>query len=232
MSNTPVATNYTYAFVRSALPASAQVLLEVGCGDGELAGRLLADGFDVVAVDADPTCVEAAKARGVDARQAEWPAAPSGQFDAILFTRSLHHVDALDASVEAAIRSLRPEGRVIVEDFRAEGGSARSSEWYLSMVRELSDGGTLINDADAGELVGKLAPARHDGHQLHSSKAIAAALERHFAVRTAGAAYYFRYLEPFLRDAGAAQWLLDIELERLAAGELDPLGQRFIAWRR
>jgi SAM-dependent methyltransferase len=191
--------------------------------------RLMADGFDVVAVDSDLAWVEAAKACGLDARLAEWPAELDRQFDAILFTRSLHHVHALDKGVEAAARALLPNGRVIVEDFRAEGGSARSADWYGSMVRKLASGGMLTNEADVDALLGKLPPASHDGHELHSSRAIAAALDRRFEVSAVGAAYYFRYLEPCFRDEGAAQWLLDIELEQIAANAIDPLGQRFIA---
>ena len=229
MSNSPVATAYTQAFIRSALPAGARSLLEIGCGDGELAERLIADGFELVAIDTDSACVEAAKARGVDARLAEWPVELDRQFDAILFTRSLHHVHALDEGVAAAARALSPDGRVVVEDFRAEGGSARGADWYRSMVRELASGGMLTGEADVDDLLGKLPPASHGAHELHGSQAIAAALDRHFDVSAVGAAYYFRYLEPFLRDDGAAQWLLDIELEQIAADEIDPLGQRFIA---
>ena len=42
------------------------------------------------------------------------------------------------------------------------------------------------------------------------------------------AAYYFRYLEPHLREAGAAKWLLEVELEQIVAGEIDALGKRFV----
>ena len=232
MNNTPVATAYTHTFVRTSLGEGARRILEIGCGDGELAERLAADGFEVVAIDADEACVAAAKARGVAARLADWPADLGGDFDAVLFTRSLHHVHDLDGAVAAAGRALGPQGRIIVEDFRAEGGSARSSDWYRAMVEELSIGGMLTDDADAGALIAKLPPASHDGHELHSSQMIAAALDRRFEVSAAGAAYYFRYLEPCLRDDGAAQWLLDVELEQIGADALDPLGQRFIALQR
>jgi len=228
MSKAPVATAYTHAFIRSALPAGARRLLEIGCGEGELAERLAAEGLAVVAVDADETCVAAARAKGVDARLAEWPADLGGDFDAVLFTRSLHHVHDLEGAVAAAGQALRPEGRMIVEDFRAEGGSRSGAEWYGSMVRELASAGMLTDGADVDDLLGKLPPASHDGHELHGSRTIAAALDRLFDVSAAGAAYYFRYLEPCLRDDGAAQWLLDIELEQIAAGQIDPLGQRFI----
>lgn len=229
MSNSPVATAYTHAFVRTALPAGAKRILEIGCGEGELAERLLQDRLDVVAIDADEACVAAAKARGLEARRAEWPADLGGDFDAVLFTRSLHHVHDLDGAVAAAGRALRSEGRLIVEDFRAEGGTQRSADWYRAMVEELANGGMLTDGADVQALIGKLPPASHDGHELHSSHAIAAALDRRFEVSAAGAAYYFRYLEPCLRDVGAARWLLDVELEQIAADAIDPLGQRFIA---
>ena len=229
MSNTPVVTAYTHAFIRSALPAEARSLLEIGCGDGELAKRLLGDGFEVTAVDTDPACVAAAKGRGVDARLIEWPAELVRQFDAILFTRSLHHVHDLAGAVSAAARALKPGGRVIVEDFRAEGGSRRASDWYEAVVHELLAGGALADGVDAEGLLGKLPLALHDGHELHSSTAIQVALEREFAVAASDAAYYFRYLEPHLREVGAAQWLLDIELEQIEASDIDALGKRFVA---
>ena len=190
MSNTPVATAYTHAFVRAALPTGARRILEIGCGEGDLANRLLQDGLEVVAIDSNASCVEAAKARGVDARLAEWPAELGGDFDAVLFTRSLHHVHDLDGAVAATGRALCPGGRVIAEDFRAEGGTRRSADWYESMVRELASGGMLTDEADAAVLIGKQPPASHDGHALHGSQAISSALDRQFAVSAAGAAYY------------------------------------------
>ena len=44
----------------------------------------------------------------------------------------------------------------------------------------------------------------------------------------AGAAYYFRYLEPELADPEGAQGLLEAELEAIASGRIDPLGRRFV----
>src|SRR5690349_17075257 len=108
---------YTLEFVRRSLPEQALRLLEVGCGDGALAAALAADGLKVVAIDVDPEVVDIARASAVDARVAEWPNFEDGRFDAVLFTRSLHHVHDLMPSVEAAAAALNSGGRIIVEDF-------------------------------------------------------------------------------------------------------------------
>lgn len=230
MTNVLISTAYTQRFVLASLPSHARRILEVGCGDGGLAERLMAEGADIVAIDADPMCVAAAQQRGLDARQAEWPA-ELGQFDTILFTRSLHHIHDLDRAVEAAIEALQPGGRIIVEDFRAEGGSARSDRWYRGMVRQLLESGALADSANAEALFEKLPPARHDGDELHSSPAIREALLHRLDVTCSDAAYYFRYLEPHLRQAGDAQGLLDVELKLIGGGEIDALGKRFVASR-
>lgn len=121
----------TLVFVRSWLAHPLRVL-EVGCGEGELAAALVEGGYRVVAIDSDAAAVEIAKARGVDARLATWPLFDDGQFDAVLFTRSLHHIEPLDAAVAHAREVLQPGGRIIIEDF----APAEMSPRFLSWLRE------------------------------------------------------------------------------------------------
>ena len=52
-------------------PVAGERVLDLGCGDGELAIQLVARGCEVVAVDAAPGMVERARARGLDARIAD-----------------------------------------------------------------------------------------------------------------------------------------------------------------
>ena len=223
MSNAPVATAYTHDFVRSALPPGTRRILEIGCGNGELARRLMDDGFEVVAIDSDRTCVEEAMAAHVDARLMDWPANVDGAFDAVLFTRSLHHIDPLDKAVEAASAAVRSGGRIIVEDFQAEGGSERSSAWFAQLLRSLRED-QKVSDVDA--LIARIAPDDH-GHVLHSSSAIAEALARRGTVQQRDAAYYFRYLEAELGEAATCE-LLETEVTLIESEAIDALGKRFV----
>ena len=225
------ATAYTRDFILSALPARSERLLEIGCGDGALAEALGHDGPEVVAIDMDAALVDAAQARGVDARRAEWPGFSDGRFDAVLFTRSLHHVRDLAASVAAAFDALRGNGRVIVEDFMAEGCTERSERWFVSLAALLDRAGLLARPTGyLAQVLGKSEPEAHD-HDLHSSASIAATLGAHGRIlRAEPSAYYFRYITPALADGSdLAEALLDHEREMIAAGAIDAFGRRFVA---
>src|SRR5215510_2943616 len=113
-------TRSTYIFVKRFLPPSGGRILEVGCGAGELAASLSKDGYAVVAIDSDRDSIAAAQLLGVDARIATWPDFNDGEFDAVLFMRSLHHIHPLDASIRRAEESLAADGPLIVEDFAYE----------------------------------------------------------------------------------------------------------------
>jgi SAM-dependent methyltransferase len=108
-------TRYTYDFIKRFVPSECRRILEVGCGTGGLAARLSNDGYSVVAVDCDSDSVAAARRLHVDARIATWPNFGDGQFDAILFTRSLHHIHPLAESIKHAAGSLVAGGLIIVE---------------------------------------------------------------------------------------------------------------------
>src|SRR5580704_9095882 len=49
-------------------PQPGERILDLGCGDGVLTAKIAATGATIVAVDAAPDMVAAAKARGLDAR--------------------------------------------------------------------------------------------------------------------------------------------------------------------
>lgn len=227
------ATAYTFEFVRSALPVGAARVLEVGCGDGALAAALGDAGLEVVAIDSDPEMVAIARGRGVHACEAQWPDFSSGTFDAVLFARSLHHLRQLEAGVAAAFATLSGCGRVIVEDFLAEGEPPRSRAWFDSLASLLHRSGLLPRPTDfLRERLGlEFEHAAHHHHDLHASTAIAAALEAEAAtLRCENSAYYFRYLQPSLDDrTGLAEALLAHECDLIAADLIDALGRRYVA---
>jgi len=90
-----VPTRETLKFLQSHIPVGATIL-EVGCGKGEVACELLKRGYHVSGLDSGPEVVTSAQAHGVPAVVASWPKfASSVSFDAIAFTRSLHHINPL-----------------------------------------------------------------------------------------------------------------------------------------
>ena len=123
-------TRYTYDFVKRFLPSEGGRILEVGCGAGELAACLFKDGYAVVAIDSDRDSIAAAQRLG--------------QFDAVLFTRSLHHIHPLDESVGRVAKSLAEGGRIIVEDFAYDSVDEKTLRWFRSTIRLLEATGLLI----------------------------------------------------------------------------------------
>jgi SAM-dependent methyltransferase len=230
------ATFYTHAFVRDSLPPGARRLLEVGCGEGALAAALQAEGFALVALDTDAACVKAARARGVDARLASWPDFDGGRFDAVLFTRSLHHVGDLEAGVAAAFGCLGPGGRIIVEDFDFGYADEATLGWFASLLRliqatraDLGDDG-LVRALAAGEEAPLAAWRAQHHHDLHPAEAIEAALRASAASLTVeSSAYFFRYLARATADAAIAGAMLAHELDLIGSGRIAPLGRRYVA---
>jgi len=93
-------------------PQRGERILDLGCGDGALTERIAAAGAEVVAVDASPDQVAAARARGLDARVARAEALPfAGEFDAVFSNAALHWMPDADAVLTSVFQALRPGGR-------------------------------------------------------------------------------------------------------------------------
>jgi 2-polyprenyl-3-methyl-5-hydroxy-6-metoxy-1,4-benzoquinol methylase len=234
-------TRYTYDFVKRFLPSEGGRILEVGCGAGELAACLSKEGYAVLAIDSERDSIAAAQQLGVDARIATWPDFNGGQFDAVLFTRSLHHIRPLDESVERAAESLAEGGRIIVEDFAYESADEKTLRWFRSAIRSLEAKGLLtVGDEFLHKILSKTetldAWRQNHEYDLHTAAEIGGHLEKIFSrVMRENAPYYFRYIAGAIppsdkRDA-ILQGFADQEETMAADGSIVPLGCRFVAVR-
>ncbi len=95
---------------------SPRTVLEVGCGEGELAERMSRElGADVLALDQSERMVELTRARGVEARVGDAQALPfdDGTFDAVVAAWMLFHLPDVDRGLAELARVLVPGGRLV-----------------------------------------------------------------------------------------------------------------------
>jgi SAM-dependent methyltransferase len=196
------------AFVRANMPAPPARLLEVGAGDGELAGSLAEAGYEVIAIDPNPG---GPNVRACGLHELDEPAA---SFDAALAVLSLHHVEPLDASLERLAEVLKAKGTLLVDEFDVAAFDLRAATWWLEQRRALG----ADEDTTADELVGE-----HRAH-LHPLTRVVRALEPHFHVSAP------------VRGAYLYRWDLDEgvraeEEDLIAQGRIPAVGARFLAQR-
>jgi ubiquinone/menaquinone biosynthesis C-methylase UbiE len=105
------------AIVFDAVAAVApRSVLEVGCGEGELAERIERElGAEVVALDQSERMVELTRARGVEAHVGDVTELPfpDDSFDVAVAAWMLYHVPDVDRAVRELGRVLRPGGRLV-----------------------------------------------------------------------------------------------------------------------
>lgn len=231
-----VPTRATAEFLSAHLPARSRIL-EIGCGEGHVARELLNRGYEVTGVDPDPEAVRRAKRMGVAAVEAAWPEFECADVDAVVFTRSLHHISPLPDAVRRAHQVLRPEGRLLVEDFAFDEADDATIEWFLEMVKSKA-GRTLIKlipDEFVTDLLGAGDPlaAWHEGHDhdLHTLSAMKQAIAEQFLIHnTPAIPYLYRYLVPVLPETvEAATFVENVfheEAIRGKRGEIVLVGRR------
>lgn len=97
-------------------PRAGERILDVGCGDGVLTAKLVAQGCQVVGVDGSAAQVEAARALGLDARVADAQSlAFEGEFDAVFSNAALHWMQDPARVIDGVWRALVPGGRFVAE---------------------------------------------------------------------------------------------------------------------
>ena len=99
-------------------PKPGEHILDIGCGDGALTEKLAATGAILTGVDASPTMVAAARARGLHIDHHPAQSLPyENQFDAAFSNAALHWIpEAIQTTALSAIhRALKPSGRFVAE---------------------------------------------------------------------------------------------------------------------
>lgn len=188
-------------FVRGALPSPPARVLEVGCGAGDLARALAGAGFAVLAID--PQAPDGAIFERSTIEELDEGAGP---FDAVVASRSLHHVHDLDL-VLAKIARLAP--LLVVEEFAWDRLDDATARWYDEQRARSPDPPRPSSEWRS----------RHDG--LHGFDALRAGLGRRFAERTfTFVPYLYRYLHVPELEAR--------EAELIDEGVINALAFRFV----
>ncbi len=233
-------TRETLMFLISRIPVGAQIL-EIGCGEGRVACELLKHGYGVTGLDSDLEAIARAQARGVRAVVASWPKYDSSfSFDAIAFTRSLHHINPLRQAIARARELLNPNGFLLIEDFALDEVNEATVAWFVKVLRSTQDK-ALINPVPH-QLVTDLLSASdvmqtwrdNRAHDLHPFTAMNEAIAAQFVLREAQSVpYFYRYLIPVLPETSAAASFVDevFQQETILGnrGEIVLLGRRIVA---
>jgi SAM-dependent methyltransferase len=129
------------AFIAALCPSGH--VLDVGCGTGALAQRLVARGYDVVGLDPSEGMLEIMRARApeVTAVCASGTDVPleSDRFDVVLSVATMHHIaepTAVRQTLAEMTRVSKPGGRIVVWDH-----NPRNPYWSSLMARVPQDTG-------------------------------------------------------------------------------------------
>ena len=185
-------------------------MLEVGCGEGELARALDAAGYDVTAID--PVAPDGDIFRRIKLEDLEDDAA----FDAVVASRAFHHMgDNLDLNLAHVARALEG-GPFVLDEFGWEQFDEATADWYEGQRRALVAAGH--------EPSGPAASAWVEHHEDHDVTPGDELLER---VRARFEELHFErvpYLHRYLGGVASA----DLERALIETGAIRAVGFRFV----
>lgn len=197
-------------YVLEHLPPPPARVLEVGCGDaGGVTPALLAAGYEVLAVD--PRAPEGPCYRQIRIEELD----DDGPFDAVVAGRVLHHVDPLGPVLDK-LAALAP--LLIVDEFAWNHVDGPTQEWYEARYRELTDAG------HEPHAPASLDEWRERHTDLHPYELLREELDRRYEQRDLEWRPYFSL---WLRTDLDAR-----EQEAIDAGEIRPIGVRYVGHRR
>ena len=231
-------TDDVHAFLRTALAGVTGTIVEVGAGDGVIADRLRSDGFDVVAIDAGEATVAAAVEQGRDVIHADWRSWDGGghaPFAAVIFTRSLHHIDPIEHAMDQIVK-LAPGGLVIADEFGYELLDAAGAQLLIDAGAIVAAAG--LSDKEAVAVADPVFAWEHRMEVEHevtpSARLLTAVAEIADIGQQGNGRFVARMVTHALdpahpRASDVRDLMIAIEDSRIAAGTLPAAGVRFIA---
>lgn len=229
-----------FAFARQHLASAPSRVLEVGCGDGDVARDLVQEGFEVTAIDSDRAAVATAKAKGVRAVAANFLEFDAEPFEAVLFTRSLHHISPLDEALAHAGSLLLPKGTLVVDDFAVEEMDAPTAVWFYGQLEVLTATGLPLGECHVGasDPQERWRLAHQHDPPLHTGRELRRGVEAHFdPILVKPVAYLYRYFHGWLKAIApcaeaVVQSIFRTEQRLVRTGVIRPLGLQLVARRR
>jgi SAM-dependent methyltransferase len=188
-------------FVLAHAPPPPARVLEIGCGSGDLARALAAARYDVTAVD--PEAPAGDLFRRVSFEDFDDPKS----FDAVVASRSLHHLPDLGAALDKVARSLAPGGVLVLNEFAWDRFDDATARWYFERRGEPVDAWQSRWEEE------------HAG--LHTSEAMRRELNRRFRTR------HFDWIPYLYRDPEVNVSEAE-EVELIAAGRIAATGFRYV----
>jgi SAM-dependent methyltransferase len=217
-------------FVLSQIGDSPTWVLEVGCGEGELALALARAGHSVTAID--PMAPEGPIFRRARIEDFSDPA----RFDHVVAILSLHHVEDLGTALGNIADLLRTGGSLVVVEFAWDRIDEATAEWALERLpaaspsekpswlgrcrRELACGGRGGGRASAESYFAKWA----GGEGFHSSRRMRDELGRRFVERL------FEWVPYFYPDLGESVSEAN-ERAAIESGTINATGFRYVGIR-
>lgn len=224
----------TLQFVQAAIQTPATIL-EVGCGQGKLALELIKAGYTVTAIDNSIRAVDEARKLGVPAQQQDFlEYRPERLFDALVFSRVLHHLHPLEMATAKINQLLAPNGLLLIDDFGVELIDAESAVWFFGLKSVINANGP--GSAHGPKLDNGRIPAdpleswfeHHTGrHDVIESRTMHQALSSSFTIEASESVpYLYRY---FLEDVSwqQAEHIQEWEIAMSANAGKPPIGIRW-----
>jgi 2-polyprenyl-3-methyl-5-hydroxy-6-metoxy-1,4-benzoquinol methylase len=200
-------------FVAAQLPKPPARVLEVGCGAGDLARSLAGLGYDVIAID--PDAPKGAIFRKVSLEDFS----ESGSFDAVVASRSLHHLPDVTVALTKIHELLRPGGLLIINEFAWNQMNEATAHWYLAHVPEPGHEHQSVLPANFPDAW----IAEHEGQ--HDSATMQQGLDAVFDLRL------FEWVPYIAEHYLERPDLITEEKKLIRSGEVNALGFRYVGRR-